>query len=125
LIDRELRRSARHLLGATAEVHVGAATVIGVVQDVSRHGMGLVLPTDLAIKTGDVIWLLVEEVSAYAITATVRRSNEQGLVGVELEEVLEGDALERIEGLPINDNDPSTDPDAAATDHDAPTSDIE
>lgn len=99
----EQRRSARHLLGVTAEVHLGPHTVIGVVRDVSRHGMGLVLPTELNVKTGDVVWVLVEDLSSYAITGTVRRSNEEGLVGIELDEVLAGNSLEKIEGLPLVD----------------------
>lgn len=105
-MEREQRRrSARHLLGATAEVHLGPKTVIGVVRDVSQHGMGLVLPTDLGVKTGDVLWVLVEEVASYAITGTVRRSNDEGLVGLELDEVLAGSSLEKIEGLPVAEGD--------------------
>lgn len=99
----EQRRSARHLLGVTAEVHLGPHTVIGVVRDVSQHGMGLVLPTELNVKTGDVVWVLVEDLASYAITGTVRRSNEEGLVGIELDEVLAGQSLEKIEGLPLVD----------------------
>ncbi|MBK6687282.1 MAG: PilZ domain-containing protein [Deltaproteobacteria bacterium] len=103
----EQRRSARHLLGVTAEVHVGPRTVIGVVRDVSQHGMGLVLPTDLGVKTGDVLWVLVEDLASYAITGTVRRSNDEGLVGIELDEVLAGNSLEKIEGLPLVDGEES------------------
>ncbi len=47
-MKEDLRRSARHLLGVTAEVHVGPSTVLGIVNDVSLHGMGVVLPLFMA-----------------------------------------------------------------------------
>lgn len=106
------RRSARHLLGVTAEVHVGPETVLAVVHDVSRHGMGLVMPKDVPVKVGETIWILASSVASYAITATVRRVNE-GLVGVELEEVLSGEALDALEKLPLADG--TETPDEAET----------
>jgi hypothetical protein len=113
----ERRRSTRHLLGAAAEVHVGASTVSGVVQDVSRHGMGLVLPRDVEVFPGDTVWILAQNVAAYAITATVRRIGADGLVGVEFEEILSGEALDMLEKLPAAG---SADIPAAATTPDAP-----
>lgn len=98
---KDQRRSARHLLGTPAEVHVGPQTVLGVVRDVSQHGMGLVLPTDLEVHTGDLVWVLVGSVASYAITGAVRRTASGGLVGIELLEILQGEALEVIEGLPL------------------------
>lgn len=95
------RRSARHLLGVVAEVHVGPETVQGVVQDVSHHGMGLVLPRGLKIERGDTIWILATTVAPVAITATVQRITEDGLVGVEFHEVLSGEALDVVESLPL------------------------
>jgi hypothetical protein len=65
------------------------------------------LPTDLGVKTGDVLWVLVEDLASYAITGTVRRSNDEGLVGIELDEVLAGNSLEKIEGLPLVDGEES------------------
>lgn len=99
----ERRRSARHLLGVTAEVHVGPETVLAVVHDVSAHGMGLVMPSDVPVKLGDTLWILATAVASYAITATVRRVTD-GLVGVELDEILAGDALEKVEQLAITDS---------------------
>src|ERR1044071_3970648 len=98
---RDRRRSTRHLLGVTAEVHVGPDTVMAVVHDVSKHGMGLVMPKDVEVKAGDTIWILATSVASYAITATVRRVQE-GAVGVELDEVLSGDALDGLQDLPIS-----------------------
>lgn len=98
---RDRRRSARHLLGLIAEVHVGPATVQGVVEDVSQHGMGLVLPQGTEINIGDTVWILAQSVSPVAITATVRRIAESGVIGVELLEVLTGEALDVVESLPL------------------------
>src|SRR5262245_8209188 len=98
---RDRRRSARHLLGVVAEVHVGPETVQGVVQDVSQHGMGLVLPRNLKIERGDTIWILAATVAPVAITATVQRITEDGLVGVEFHEVLSGESLDKVEALPL------------------------
>jgi hypothetical protein len=97
------RRSRRHLLGATAEVHLGPDTVLGVVQDVSQHGMGLVLPADLQVQLGDLLMVMVDAVAAYAITGTVRRTDPDGLVGLEFDEVLEGETLARVKALPLAD----------------------
>ncbi|MCK6546971.1 PilZ domain-containing protein [Myxococcota bacterium] len=98
----ERRRSARHLLGVTAEVHVGPETVVAVVHDVSAHGMGLIFPQGLGIAPGETVWILASSVASYAITATVKRV-AGGFVGVELVEILTGDSLDRIEALPIAD----------------------
>jgi hypothetical protein len=100
-MTRDQRRSARRLLGALAEVHVGPVTVRGEVHDVSREGMGLWLPPGTAIRPGDTVWLVVEFVATYAITGTVLRIDPGGRVGLELHEVLAGDALERVERLPL------------------------
>lgn len=84
------RRSARHqLTGVVAEVHVGPETVNGLVQDVSQHGMGLILPPDVQIERGQTIWILANTIASFAITATVQRITEGGLIGVEFHEVLE------------------------------------
>lgn len=95
------RRSARHLLGVVAEVHIGPETVSGLVQDVSQHGMGLILPRDINVSRGDTIWILANTISSFAITATVQRVTDEGLVGVEFNEVLGGDALNAVEALPL------------------------
>jgi hypothetical protein len=95
------RRSARHLLGVVAEVHVGPQTVNGIVQDVSQHGMGLILPRDIEVTRGDTVWILANTISSFAITATVQRVTDEGLVGVEFNEVLGGDALDVVETLPL------------------------
>lgn len=97
------RRSRRHLLGATAEVHLGPETVLGVVQDVSQHGMGLVVPSDLSVELGDLLMVTVDAVASYAITGTVRRADDDGSVGIEFDEVLEGDALAKVKALPLAD----------------------
>jgi hypothetical protein len=76
---------------------------MGVVHDVSAHGMGLVVRGDAVVAVGDLIWVLVQDVASYAITATVRRITMDGLVGVEFEEVLSGDALTSVEKLPALD----------------------
>jgi hypothetical protein len=99
----ERRRSARHLLGVTAEVHVGPETVVAVVHDVSAHGMGLIFPQGLGIVPGETVWILASSVASYAITATVKRV-AGGFVGVELVEILTGDSLERIAALPVHDD---------------------
>jgi hypothetical protein len=98
---REGRRSARRLLGTSAEVHIGPTTVTAVVVDVSAHGMALTVPDGVELKKGDVLWILASNIAAYAITATVQRMGGDGAVGVELNEVLSGDALEIIEALPL------------------------
>jgi PilZ domain-containing protein len=95
------RRSARHLLGHSAELHIGPNTHTAVVQDISQHGMGLVLPDGVSLQEGDVVWILAKSVASYAITATVRRVFGDGGVGVEFVEVLGGEALEVLEGLPL------------------------
>jgi len=99
------RRSPRHLLGRSAEIHLGPNTVLGVVQDVSAHGMGLIVPGDTEVGVGELIWVIVESVAPYAITGTVRRVSEAGEIGVEFEEVLSGDALAAVETLPLVDPD--------------------
>ena len=113
----ERRRSVRHLLGTTAEVHLGPRTVKGVVQDVSRHGMGILLPDDVQLNAGDLVWIVSHAVAPYAITATARRIGEGGFVGLEFEEVLTGDALDKIEALPLplGDVDMDTTRDESAT----------
>jgi hypothetical protein len=98
---RDRRRSARHLLGLVAEVHVGPVTVQGVVEDVSQHGMGLVLPQDLKVERGETIWILAQTVAPVAITATVQRIADNGVIGVEFLEVLTGEALDVVESLPL------------------------
>jgi hypothetical protein len=100
-VGEERRRSARHLLGTVADVHVGPNTVKGVVLDVSQHGMGLRVPPELPIAEGDTIWILANAVAPYAITGTVRRISGEGRIGVELEEVLTGEALDVVESLPL------------------------
>lgn len=75
------------------------------VQDVSAHGMGLVIPGDVQPHIGDLIWVVVESVASYAITGTVRRIAPDGQVGIELEEVLSGEALEAVKQLPLADPD--------------------
>ncbi len=97
------RRSRRHLLGATAEVHLGPDTVLGVVQDISQHGLGLVLPTDMHVDHGDLLMVVVDAVASYAITGTVRRIESDGSVGIEFDEVLEDDAWTRVKNLPLAD----------------------
>ncbi len=103
--DEHRRRSVRHLLGQDAEVHVGPVTVSASVRDVSQHGMGLEFPQDTPIDVGQLIWILVESVASYAITATVIRVEDTGIVGVEFEEILAGEALEIIESLPLSGTD--------------------
>jgi hypothetical protein len=97
------RRSPRHLLGQSAEIHLGPTTVLGVVHDVSAHGMGLVVQGDTEVTLGELIWVVVESVSPYAITGTVRRISAAGEIGIEFEEVLSGDALAAVESLPLVD----------------------
>lgn len=97
------RRSRRHLLGATAEIHFGPDTVLGVVQDISQHGMGLVLPSDVHVSHGDLLMVVVDAVASYAITGTVRRVDYDGSVGIEFDEVLEGQAWDRVKSLPLAD----------------------
>lgn len=92
-------------MGQTAEIHLGPKTVLGVVQDVSAHGMGLVLPGDVRPNVGDLIWVVVQSVASYAITGTVRRIAADGQVGIELEEVLSGEALDAVQQLPLADPD--------------------
>lgn len=94
------RRSARHLLGTAAEVQLGPKTFAAEVRDVSRHGMGLVLPEAHGAQVGEAIWLVVDAVASYAITGTVRRVAGTS-VGIELDEILLGEALERIEAMPF------------------------
>src|SRR5262245_41115501 len=97
----ERRRSARHLLGATAEVHVGPLTIEALVHDVSQHGMGLKLPIDVQVAKGDIVWIVARSVAPYAITATVERVGHNGVIGVQFEEILTGETLEVIEALPL------------------------
>ena len=99
------RRSARHLLGEPAEIHLGPTTVAGVVADVSAHGMGLILPPGTRVAMGDVVWVLTGRVAAYAITATVVRigSPDRERVGIQFDEILSGPALEQIQELPLVD----------------------
>ena len=82
-------------------MHVGPNTVMGIVKDVSQHGMGLVLPSEIEVKVEDTVWLLVDDIASYAITATVRRVGDDGFVGIEFEEILQGDALVTVEKLPL------------------------
>ncbi len=97
------RRSARHqLIETSVEVHLGPQTGTGLVIDVSQHGMGLVLPSHMSAKTGELLWMLVDQIAPYAITATVCRVGAEGEIGVEFEEILQGEALEKIEALPVN-----------------------
>lgn len=84
-----------------AEVHVGPETVQAVVLDVSQHGMGLVLPSSVEAKPGDLVWIIATDVAPYAITATVRRRGDAGFIGVEFEEVLMGEALQVVESMPL------------------------
>lgn len=101
---QDRRRSPRHVLeGATAEVHVGPRTMLGIVQDVSQHGMGVVLPGNAGVEVGQLVWLVVEDLAPYAITATVRRVTPEGVVGVEFEEVLTGEALTMLQEQPLVD----------------------
>lgn len=97
------RRSRRHLLGATAEVHLGPDTILGVVQDISQHGLGLVLPNDVIVAHGDLVMVMVDAVASYAITGTVRRVDNDGSVGIEFDEVLEDSAWARVQNLPLAD----------------------
>jgi hypothetical protein len=97
------RRSPRHLLGQSAEIHLGPQTIRGVVQDVSAHGMGLVVQGDTEVAVGELIWVVVESVAPYAITGTVRRVSTAGEIGVEFEEVLSGEALAKVETFPLVD----------------------
>lgn len=97
------RRSVRHqLIETSVEVHLGPQTGTGLVIDISQHGMGLVLPSHMSAETGALLWMLVDRIAPYAITATVCRVGADGEVGVEFEEILQGDALEKIEALPIS-----------------------
>lgn len=107
MITPDRRRSARHLLGATAEVHIGPQTVSAIVHDVSRHGVGLVIAEDVKVGIGEMVWILVSALSSYALTGKVQRLGGAGVIGVELIEVLQGDALEVLEGLPLADGLPS------------------
>jgi hypothetical protein len=97
------RRSRRHLLGATAEVHLGPDTVLGVVQDISQHGMGLVLPADMVVEHGDLLMVLVDAVASYAITGVVQRIDSDGSVGIEFDGELEASAWSRVQTLPLAD----------------------
>ncbi len=63
--------------------------------------MGLTLPSDLEVSTGDVIWVLANDIATYAITGTVRRSAPGGLVGIEFDEILSGVSLDQIDALPL------------------------
>jgi hypothetical protein len=99
----ERRRSPRHLLGQSAEIHIGPNTVLGIIHDVSAHGMGLVVQGDTHVELGELIWVVVESVSPVAITGTVRRLSAAGEIGMEFEEVLTGDALAAVESLPLID----------------------
>ena len=90
-------------MGATAEIHLGPETILGVVQDISQHGMGLVLPSDVHVSHGDLLMVLVDAVASYAITGTVRRVDMDGSVGIEFDEVLEGSAWARVKNLPLAD----------------------
>lgn len=74
-----------------------------VVHDVSQHGMGLVLPDGFELVKGDVVWILASSFASYAITATVQRVFGDGGVGVEFIEVLSGEALGKLEDLPLAD----------------------
>ena len=77
--------------------------MLGVVQDVSQHGMGVGLPTDMPLSVGDLVMVVVEAVASYAITATVRRMEADGLVGLEFEDELEKAAVAKVEALPLAD----------------------
>ena len=105
MAEENRRRSARHLVGVATELHVGTRTVLAVVRDISRHGLGLVVPSDLVAAIGDVSWVVVDTVSSYAITGVVTRF-EEGVLGLELEEILNGQPLERIERLPLTEDMP-------------------
>jgi hypothetical protein len=99
----EKRRSARHLLAEPADVQLGTQSLLATVDDVSAHGMGLTLPPDAVVSAGDTIWIQTGKVSRYAITGTVRRVMPGSRVGVELDEVLVGESLVAVEGLPLAD----------------------
>jgi hypothetical protein len=101
----ERRRSARRLLGQSAELHVGPRTFSAIVQDISEHGMGLMVPDGVDVEKGDVVWILARTIAAYAITGTVQRLFGDGGIGIEFIEVLTGDALEVVQGLPVADED--------------------
>lgn len=99
----ERRRSARRLLGELAEVHIGPQTVSARVMDISEHGLGVMVPSGTTVQVGDTVWILIETVANYAITGTVRRTTEQGRVGIEFDEILEGPSRELIHQLPMVD----------------------
>ncbi|MBK8014937.1 MAG: PilZ domain-containing protein [Deltaproteobacteria bacterium] len=102
---RERRRSPRTLLGAPAKVHAGAETLEGMVRDVSNHGMGLALnlTSRSQLSIGDLVWIIAGTVAPYAITATVVRSELDGDVGVEFEEILHGESLDALNPVEIDD----------------------
>lgn len=86
------------LLGAPAKVHAGSETLEGLVRDVSSHGMGLALnlTSESQLSIGDLVWIIAGTVAPYAITATVVRSELDGDIGVEFEEVLHGESLDSL-----------------------------
>lgn len=98
----ERRRSARHLLNHPCEVHIGPITVTATVRDVSQHGMGLSLPPGTQVQLGEMVWVVVSDIANYAITATIARISG-GTIGLQFVEILAGEALERVESLPLTD----------------------
>lgn len=105
MVAEDRRRSARHMLGQAAEVHIGPTTVRGIVQNVSRHGMAVVLPGDIETRIGELVWITVDAVASYAITGTIKRRDDDGTLGLEFEEILTGDAVRNISELPPVDPD--------------------
>ncbi|MBI2373791.1 MAG: PilZ domain-containing protein [Deltaproteobacteria bacterium] len=97
------RRSARHLLGEPAEVHLGSTTHTAIVRDVSAHGLGIELDPGTAVEKGELAWILCGRLATFAITGTVVRVDvDSGQVGIQFLEILEGSALETIASLPLS-----------------------
>lgn len=81
-------------------MQLGSLSLVATIDDVSAHGIGLSLPPSIAVSVGDTVWIQAGKVAHYAITGTVRRQ-AGNRVGVELDEILAGPALERVEALPL------------------------
>lgn len=106
-MDRsDRRRRPRRPLGAEATVHVGAHTAAARVVDLTEFGLGLewtTPPERFSVRVGDVVWVTVEAVSAFAITGRIAHLQADGRFGIDLEELREGPDLAHTEtvSLPV------------------------
>lgn len=99
-VGADRRRDARTLVGERAAVELGPTSLEAIVRDVSSQGLGLELELDVPAPLGATIWVRVGGDDGYALTGTVRWSGA-GRVGVALDEILAGPALELLGRLPV------------------------